>query len=173
MVPLDGSSQQQMLTLREGGQERIILAFSLKALDTSTGKRVTQFDIEPIIRLRYSKSEIAEVVESSLKLRIRELDGTTTDLTTISHTLATDTTPGEIVAKSPHFTELELVGCFLSGDLDLDGDVDVNDVMMVANRWRCRSGDGCYDEYFDMDKDKDIDIVDIMLVVKHWGESCG
>ena len=44
--------------------------------------------------------------------------------------------------------------------------------MQVASLWRCRSGDDCYDDYFDMDKDGDIDIVDIMLVVAHWGETC-
>ena len=173
MTPLFASSQQQMMTLLQGGQEQIISTFSLKALDTGTGKRVTQFDIEPTIRLKYAKSDIAGVVESSLKLRIRDLDGTTTDLTTISHTFATDTAPGEIAAKSPHFTTLELVGCALVGDLDVDGDVDIGDIGLVANRWRCRSGDGCYDDYFDMDKDGDIDIVDIMLVVVHWGQTCG
>ena len=62
--------------------------------------------------------------------------------------------------------------CILFGDLDGDGDVDIEDIMLVASRWRCRSGDDCYDEYFDMDKDGDIDVVDIMLVVVHWGETC-
>ena len=51
--------------------------------------------------------------------------------------------------------------------------MNVADVMQVANRWRCRTGDGCYDDDYDLDKDGDIDVVDIMLVVVHWGESCG
>jgi hypothetical protein len=50
--------------------------------------------------------------------------------------------------------------------------VDVADIMLVANCWRCRLGDGCYNEDYDLDRDDDIDIVDIMLVVKHWGERC-
>jgi hypothetical protein len=68
---------------------------------------------------------------------------------------------------------MTLVGCVLPGDLDGDHDVDIDDVMLVASRWRCRLGDGCYNEDYDLDEDDDIDIVDIMLVVKHWGESCG
>jgi hypothetical protein len=64
------------------------------------------------------------------------------------------------------------ITCLISGDLDCNCQVDIADVMQVAILWRCRSGDACYDDYFDMDKDGDIDIVDIMLVVKHWGETC-
>ena len=64
------------------------------------------------------------------------------------------------------------ITCIISGDLDCDCEVKVDDIMQVANLWRCRSGDDCYDEYFDMDKDGDIDVVDIMLVVVHWGETC-
>ena len=62
--------------------------------------------------------------------------------------------------------------CYLVGDLDCDHDVDIDDVMIVANRWRCRCGDGCYDSRYDPDEDCDIDIVDIMKVVVHWDEAC-
>jgi hypothetical protein len=64
------------------------------------------------------------------------------------------------------------VTCILSRDLNCDCQVNIDDVMQVANLWRCRSGDACYNDYCDIDEDGDIDIVDIMLVVKHWGESC-
>jgi hypothetical protein len=64
------------------------------------------------------------------------------------------------------------ITCIISGDLDCNCQVNIDDVMQVANLWRCRSGDECYNHYCDMDKDGDIDIVDIMLVVKHWGETC-
>ncbi len=69
----------------------------------------------------------------------------------------------------------------LFGDLDLDCDVDVGDVMLVANRWRtsCANpdpdndpGTANYEDLYDLDDDCDIDIVDIMLVVAHWGETC-
>jgi hypothetical protein len=61
----------------------------------------------------------------------------------------------------------------LVGDLDDDCDVDVADIMLVADCWNCRSEDGCYNERYDLDRDGDVDIVDIMLVVAHWGDTCG
>ena len=60
----------------------------------------------------------------------------------------------------------------LLGDFDCNCVVDVEDIMLVASRWRCRLGDSCYEELYDLDEDDDIDIVDIMLVVVHWGETC-
>ena len=48
--------------------------------------------------------------------------------------------------------------------------VDVEDIMQVASRWRCREGDGCYEAIYDLDGDGDTDIVDIMLVVARWGD---
>jgi len=62
--------------------------------------------------------------------------------------------------------------CVLFGDFSEDGQIDVADIMQVANRWRCKCGDGCYGSRYDIDNDCDVDIVDIMLVVKHWGEIC-
>ena len=50
--------------------------------------------------------------------------------------------------------------------------VGMEDIMLVASRWHCRSGDDCYDERFDPDHDDDIDIVDIMKVAVRWGETC-
>ena len=63
--------------------------------------------------------------------------------------------------------------CAVLHDLDDNGVVNISDVMQVANRWRCRCGDECYDAYYDIDDDCDIDVVDIMLVVAQWGETCG
>jgi hypothetical protein len=57
-------------------------------------------------------------------------------------------------------------------DLSGDGQVDIEDVMLVASHWRCRCGDECYNANYDLDDDCDIDVVDIMLVVTHWGETC-
>jgi len=66
------------------------------------------------------------------------------------------------------------------GDLDGDGDVDVEDIMLVASRWRtsCDIPDpdydpdtGNYHARYDFDDDCDIDIVDIMLVVVNWGKT--
>jgi len=67
-------------------------------------------------------------------------------------------------------TELDLTpSCNLPGDLDCDCDVDVKDVMLVANCWQ--STDPECDPY-DLDDDGDIDIVDIMLVAAKWGDTC-
>ncbi len=69
-------------------------------------------------------------------------------------------------------------GCY---DFDGDGQVDVDDVMRVASRWRtsCDNpdpdddpGTPSYEARYDLDGDCDIDIVDIMIVVTHWGEIC-
>ena len=61
--------------------------------------------------------------------------------------------------------------CPLVGDFPTcDCVVNIQDIMQVANRWRCREGDGCYEAVYDIDGDGDTDIVDIVLVVVHWGD---
>ena len=62
--------------------------------------------------------------------------------------------------------------CVLFCDLNGDGVVDVEDIMLVAGCWHCLSGDECYDERYDLNEDGDIDIVDILLVMAHWGDTC-
>lgn len=70
--------------------------------------------------------------------------------------------------------ELEITysPCTLPSDLNGDGDVDVADIMLVANCWHCHSGDDCYEEQYDLDDNDQIDVVDIMLVAMDWGETC-
>ena len=62
--------------------------------------------------------------------------------------------------------------CVLFGDFIEDGQIDVADIMQVANKWRSKCGDGDYDSRYDIDYDCDIDIVDIMRIVVRWGDSC-
>jgi predicted outer membrane repeat protein len=62
--------------------------------------------------------------------------------------------------------------CTLYGDVNCDCVVNIEDVMLVANRWRCQSEDPCYSEVYDFDQDGDIDVVDIMLVTADWGNAC-
>jgi len=91
--------------------------------------------------------------------------------------LSLDTGPHQgVVEVNGHFT----VNC-ISGDVNCNCEVRVDDIVEVASRWRtyCHNPDPDnnpatpnYDPLYDIDKDGDIDIVDIMLVVKHWGETC-
>jgi hypothetical protein len=60
-----------------------------------------------------------------------------------------------------------------SADIDCDCDIDSADVQVVASRWRCASGDGCYDAVYDQDDDGLIDIIDIMAVSGRWDCQCG
>ena len=62
--------------------------------------------------------------------------------------------------------------CALFGDFDGNVDVNVADIMRVANHWRCKCGGACYNPRYDMDGDCDIDVVDIMKVVANWGATC-
>ena len=68
--------------------------------------------------------------------------------------------------------EFNLTACSLFGDLNCSCLVDVADIMKVANCWRCKCWDSCYDPRYDIDDDCDIDVVDIMLVVAVWGSTC-
>ncbi len=61
--------------------------------------------------------------------------------------------------------------CVLFGDFDGDGDVDVNDIMLVANCWQMTTEDPDCAPY-DLDGDGTITVVDIMLVAAQWGETC-
>ncbi|MBM3149917.1 MAG: hypothetical protein FJZ88_07840, partial [Chloroflexi bacterium] len=58
----------------------------------------------------------------------------------------------------------------MPGDLNNDGRVNIEDIMLVANAWR--STDPADIASYDLDGDGDIDIVDIMLVAREWGNSC-
>jgi hypothetical protein len=62
----------------------------------------------------------------------------------------------------------------LSGDTDSDGQVDVQDVQLTAERWNSLAGTpgSIYDPVFDLDHDQDIDMVDIQIVASQWGQSC-
>jgi hypothetical protein len=59
--------------------------------------------------------------------------------------------------------------CQIPGDLDCDCDVDLTDIMQVANCWR-RSDPECAS--YDLDGDGAVNAVDVMEVAKHWSEDC-
>ena len=62
--------------------------------------------------------------------------------------------------------------CSLSEDVDGNGYVDVQDIMLTANHWRLSAGDPAYDDACDIDGDGDTDIADVMRVILQWGNSC-
>jgi hypothetical protein len=64
------------------------------------------------------------------------------------------------------------VGISIAGDVDLDGDVDVVDIMLVAGRWSSVQGQPQYDARYDLDADGDIDVADIMFVASRWNQTC-
>jgi len=70
---------------------------------------------------------------------------------------------------APDIGAFEAPTCSLEGDVDGDGDVDLDDVMAVAADWHNPD----FAPAHDLDEDGDVDIVDIMLVAVHWGETCG
>jgi chitodextrinase len=56
------------------------------------------------------------------------------------------------------------------GDVDGDRDVDVFDLVRIANAYGVKSPDALYDAYCDVDSDGDIDIFDLVLAAGNYGE---
>jgi len=59
------------------------------------------------------------------------------------------------------------VPCRLMGDLDGDGDVDAQDLQLIASLWNSPVSGS-----FDLNEDGWIDVVDVMLAASHWGSAC-
>jgi len=138
-------------------------AFSGYAAGTiSDGGQIVVSDLEP------GTYTSQEAVPSGWDLTSIECDDTdsTGDLNTKAATFRLDA--GETVKCT--FSNSRQYSAY---DFDHDCDIDVVDIMAVASRWRCRTGDECYDPLYDLDDDCDIDIVDIMVVSSRWGCRCG
>jgi hypothetical protein len=59
----------------------------------------------------------------------------------------------------------------LTGDVDGDGDVDVFDVVIVANAYGSHPGSPKWDPRADLDGDSDVDIFDVTIVASHYGDN--
>ncbi len=57
-------------------------------------------------------------------------------------------------------------------DFNASGEVDIQDLMLVATHWNTKTGDANYDGLYDLDSDGDIDIADIQLAANSWGTAC-
>ena len=80
----------------------------------------------------------------------------------------TATSPNAQNAVQTVLITLGVEQCTLSYEFNCDCDVDVGDIMQVASRWRCRSGDGCYKECYYIDKDGDVDEFDLGFLLANW-----
>jgi len=55
------------------------------------------------------------------------------------------------------------------GDLDIDGDVDIFDVVLIASAYGSQKGDPAYDPNFDVNCNGKIDIIDVVAIASHYG----
>lgn len=69
-------------------------------------------------------------------------------------------------------TSTRLVPCLLDGDLDYDGDVDIADLELLADKWRMTSAHPEWRHEYDYDGDKVATVVDMMSFQDYWGDSC-
>ncbi len=65
------------------------------------------------------------------------------------------------------------ISIVLAGDVNRDGHVNVQDIMLVANHWSSVQGEALYDALYDLDADGDVDVADIMFVAARWNQQCG
>ena len=57
----------------------------------------------------------------------------------------------------------------LKYDFDNDGDIDVDDIMIVVKGWNSKIGDADYSSTYDYNGDGVIDIKDVMMIASKWG----
>jgi hypothetical protein len=57
-------------------------------------------------------------------------------------------------------------------DFNRDCNVDIADIMEVANQWHTTDVDPDWDATYDLDGDGIITVVDIMIVAVNWGATC-
>ncbi|MDG2423995.1 MAG: dockerin type I domain-containing protein [Phycisphaerales bacterium] len=71
---------------------------------------------------------------------------------------------GIIVDESDFDSDMFLDSCFCDGDVNKDGNVNVNDVLAVINAWDSTASDA------DLDGDGDVDVNDLLIVIENWNQ---
>ena len=64
-----------------------------------------------------------------------------------------------------------LVDVYLAGDVDRSDDVDIFDIVAIADLYLISEGDGKYEVRFDLDCNGKINIFDVVIAADHYGES--
>lgn len=64
-------------------------------------------------------------------------------------------------------------GYRLEGDVNRDCEVDILDLVTVANAYGSERGDGTYRGFLDLNKDGKIDLLDMEIVKENYGKTCG
>ena len=60
----------------------------------------------------------------------------------------------------------------LTGDFDEDRDVDIFDIVLIADAYGSAEGEPDYDPNCDLDGDGDVDIFDVIIPAGNYGKTC-
>ena len=59
---------------------------------------------------------------------------------------------------------------FLVGDINVDGHVDMSDLLLFAGSWGAVVGNPAYDPAADFNGDGAVDVVDLLILARNWGK---
>ena len=60
------------------------------------------------------------------------------------------------------------VGAPIPGDINIDGAVDVLDLLALANSWALSQGNPGYDSRCDLNSDSTVDVIDLLILADYW-----
>ena len=79
--------------------------------------------------------------------------------------------PGEVDTTDNNATASVDICVTLPGNIDADTDVDIFDIVKLAEAYGTKTADPQYNPNCDINNDGDIDIFDIVIAASHYGES--
>ncbi|MBN1435625.1 MAG: hypothetical protein JW936_00995 [Sedimentisphaerales bacterium] len=77
-------------------------------------------------------------------------------------------TEDHLLSQTPTCWDSFACGGQQSGDAECDGDVDLDDFLLLANSWRKSAGAAAYNCCADFDHDSTVDIVDLAVMASSW-----